>query len=105
VTVTVTSCSAAGITAVPDPISVPRGAWHIQWDLVTPGYAFTANGIQIPDVPIPGTGRKVFEDPQRLTATKFQYKDNDEFPGRYKYKIEVTNGSQTCLKDPDILNN
>src|ERR1700682_6240396 len=66
VTITVTSCDQAGISATPDTVHVPKGTWHIQWDVATPGYAFTASGIAIPgNVPIQGTPRKVFEDPQR----------------------------------------
>ena len=103
VTITVSSCD--HISAAPDPVSVPKGAWHIQWDVATPGYEFTANGISIPgNVTIPGTGRKVFEDPRRLNATKFQFKDNNEFDGKYKYNIELVKGGQTCRYDPTISN-
>jgi hypothetical protein len=104
VTISVRSCDQAGISAMPDPIHVPKGAWHIQWDVATPGYEFTAKGIAIPgNATIPG-GRKVFENPQRLTPTKFQFKDNNEFAGKYKYNIELVKGSQTCRYDPTISN-
>ena len=107
VTLTVTSCTdpVNGISATPDPVPVPRGTWHIQWDLATPGYEFTTNGISIPgNVPIPGTGKKVFEDPQRLNATKYQFKDNNESKASYKYKVELLKGRQTCSYDPTISN-
>ncbi len=105
VTLTVRSCNSGVIVATPDPVPVPKGAWHIQWDIATPGYEFTTNGISIPgNVTIPGTGRKVFEDPRRLNATKFQFKDNNEFKGTYKYNVELTQGSQTCRYDPNISN-
>jgi hypothetical protein len=105
VTITVKSCDSAGIAAAPDPILVPKGAWHIQWDVATPGYEFAANGITVPrNVEIPGTSRKVFEDPRRLNATKFQLKDNNEFKGTYKYNIELTQGGRTCRYDPTISN-
>jgi hypothetical protein len=105
VTITVKSCDQTGISATPDTVHVPKGAWHIQWDIATPEYGFTANGIAIPrNVAIPGTARKVFEDPRRLTATKFQFKDNNEFPGQYKYNIELVQGGKTCRYDPTISN-
>lgn len=96
-TVSVGSCTDIRVT--PEPIVVARGNKPVmRWNLVTPGWTFTDNGVNIRD----HFGE--FEGKLKESGTRFKWKNKNSKPGRYKYDVVVTDGRQTCPWDPWIVN-
>lgn len=96
-TVTVHSCS--NIAYAPEPIVVGEGSKpHMTWTIVTRGWKFTDNGIDIlkPD--------GEFHGKLKESDTVFKWKNKHTKSGNYKYDIYVTDGIQVCKKDPTIVN-
>lgn len=93
----------AGIQVSPDTIDLTgqgQGAVVIQWDIDTTGWSFTSSGI--------GMGNPNFDDNgsppgnrQRYTRTR---SPNGADGTTVKYSINVTDGTNTQMLDPSIIN-
>jgi hypothetical protein len=107
VTVQVLDCTRKdGFVASPDLLAV-NASNRIEWDLITPGYRFAADGIDIKK------NDGVFEDPKVIgNGTKFSWKDRHASapgyaPRVYDYVINVVSqdGAVRCgAFDPRISN-
>jgi len=71
---------------------------NMYWTLVTSGWKFTDNGIDIQN------HGDEFDGKLKESDTKFKWKNKHTKAGTYKYNINVTDGKQTCKKDPQIVN-
>lgn len=95
--------TAAGIQVSPEPINLTgqgQGAVVIQWDITTPGWSFTSNGIGISN-PNFGDGGSAPGNRQRFTWTR---RPNGADGSTVKYSIAVTDGTTPQVWDPNIIN-
>jgi hypothetical protein len=69
----------------------------IHWKIRENGWNFTANGIEIQG----NTGQFTEPEPQ---GPNFRWKNKNNDHARYKYTVNVTNGTSTLSKDPFIIN-
>ncbi len=102
VKITVDACHKDKIYADREPLVVDRQyKGHIDWDLVTPGYSFAPNGIEIfqeDDDEFDGKDHK---------PKKFKWRNKHNQNHTYKYSINVVPDAQpriVCTKDPSIMN-
>lgn len=102
VKITVDGCHANKIYADREPLVVDRGyKGPIEWDLVTPGYSFAPNGIEI------FQGLDDEFDSKDHKPKKFKWKNKHNKFNTYKYSINVVPDAQpriVCTKDPSIMN-
>ena len=96
-TVSILSCTKYELST--DPIVVAKGNKPVlRWTLVTPGWIFTKEGI---DIKKHGTE---FEGKAKESGASFKWKNKNTKPGEYKYNISVTDGNQVCTYDPTVVN-
>jgi len=96
-TVTIESCKSYKVST--EPIVVAKGNKPVlRWTLVTPGWIFTKEGI---DIKKHGTE---FEGKAKESGASFKWKNKNTKPGEYKYNISVTDGNQVCTYDPTVVN-
>ena len=88
------------VSVTPDPLPAgPGNNVNLHWNISTNGWTFPSNGIVITN---PGDQ---FSDAQVLNnGRQFKWKDKNTNSVRYKYTINVTNGSTTLSLDPTIEN-
>lgn len=102
VVVTVTGCASHEIHLDREPLVVdPHYKGPIHWDLVAPGYSFSANGIDIKQ----GTPPEF--DGKSHMPKKFKWNNKHTTRDRYKYDVNVVPDGQlgkVCSKDPTIMN-
>jgi hypothetical protein len=85
--------------AVDDTIDVPRGNSPVlEWEVVTPGYAFADNGIVIND------GGDEFMCHPVEGGRRFMCNDRHTKPATYKYTITLTGSPAVLPLDPWIVN-
>jgi hypothetical protein len=83
-----------------DTIDVPRGNSPVlEWEVVTPGYAFADNGIAINDA-----GDEITCRPGEGTRQRFVCNNKHTKPGTYKYTIRLTGWPAVLPLDPWIVN-
>ncbi len=81
-------------------VNVPRGnSPVIEWEVVTPGYAFTDNGIAIS-----AGGDEFMCRPMGADRRRFMCNDRHTKPGDYKYTITLTGLPTVLPLDPWIAN-
>jgi hypothetical protein len=91
------------ITARPEVLGIERTkrdviiTWELDRAAIDAGYEFRSNGIDTK-----GAGQFHGHGPDG--RTKFRVTDNNTDAKHYKYDINVTKGSETCKKDPWIVN-
>ena len=98
-TIIVPAGCGSGIKVAPDPLNV-KGMVEITWNVVTPGWKFTGNGIE-------------FKFPKEQKALTFKGKtgdttvkyDNKGDAGIYKYDISLVGPDKIdCRVDPTVIN-
>jgi hypothetical protein len=83
-----------------DTVNVPPGISPvIEWEVVTPGYAFTDNGIAIS-----AGGDEFMCHAQGADRRRFMCNDRHTKPGNYKYTITLTGIPTVLPLDPWIAN-
>jgi hypothetical protein len=95
----------SGIQVAPEPITVPaRGAPFITWTIMTPGWSFGANGIDI--VGITTYAARAFppDKENAKSATSIKLKHVHVGAAAYKYDINLVGpDKQPCKLDPTIV--
>lgn len=71
----------------------------IQWELVTPGWTFPDNGIEIEGNDGEFTQLRATDE-----GRKFKCMDRNSGGKAYKYNVNVSNGKTTLTLDPIIQN-
>ena len=91
-----------GITVAPDPIPVPQGQHNVQidWQIKTPGWQFTNEGIVI------RRNYLQFRKRRRESARWFHWRSLNSHKGErtYEYTINLKNGKNRLSLDPGIKN-
>ncbi len=104
VTVVVTACSAAGITASPYTLKVTRRLRDVPivWTLKAPaGFSFAADGVHFKNKEM---ASKQFASP-KASSHEFVWEDANTAPGRFPYNVRVRQGATDCpILDPIIVN-
>ena len=97
VDITVTS---RGIVARPDLVRLPKSAEavSIRWRIGTRGWKFTDNGIVI------HRNHNQFVARRHEGSQVFHWQSRNTDRRRYKYTVNVTNGTTTATRDPGIQN-
>lgn len=91
---------AGGAISVDKPTLDLRGKGpnvQIHWKILTQGWNFTANGIEIPE------NKGEFSQPERQ-GQNFKWKDRNSDHQTYKYTINVSDGTTDLTEDPFIVN-
>lgn len=104
ITVTVTACSAAGITANPYTLKVTRRLRDVPivWTLRAPaGYTFAADGIHFKNKEM---ATRQFAGP-KAGPREFVWEDANTHPGEFAYNIRVRHEGRDCpVHDPIVVN-
>ena len=90
------------VTVKPDTVDAYGKNLEIHWDIVSPGYAFTPDGIAFKDDPT-----HEFHDPHRPQPKKFTWHDKNTVarPAPFPYSVRVTKDGTPCPPtDPGIIN-
>ena len=97
-TVTITN---GAIAVAPDPLPAGKTANQVlEWTITTPGWTFPDNGIVVNSDP----GGQFSNPGATGNGRKFTLHDKNTDSNRYKYTVNVTNGSQNLNQDPIIVN-
>ena len=104
VTVTVTACSATGISTNPATLKVTRRLRDVPivWTLRAPaGYTFAADGIHFKNKEM---AIRQFVGP-KAGPREFVWEDANTTPGRFPYNVRVRQDGRDCpVLDPIIVN-
>jgi hypothetical protein len=105
ITVTVTACSAAGISANPYTLKVTRRLRDVPivWTLrAPPGYTFAADGIHFKNKEM---AIRQFKPAKASNPHEFVIDDANTEPGEFAYNIRVRHEGRDCpVHDPILIN-
>ena len=88
------------ISASPDPAGAGKGKnVPFKWTIVTDGWTFTSNGIEIPN-----NGGQFGNPHSSAQGKQFHWVDKNDNKTAYKYNVNVTNGGPPLSLDPTIQN-
>jgi hypothetical protein len=105
ITVTVTACSATGITANPNTLKVTRRLRDVPivWTLrAPPGYTFAPDGVHFKNKDM---AARQFKPAKSSGPHEFVWEDANTSPGDFPYNIRVRQGDRDCpVHDPIVVN-